>query len=62
MPAPPGKDAGPKVALWAIEVRGRSLAVIGARRFACNVCEAHQPSMTGPAAGIDSDTFVPALP
>src|SRR5688500_16078372 len=33
MPAPPGKDAGPKVALWAIEVRGRRQAVIGARRF-----------------------------
>jgi hypothetical protein len=32
MPAPPGKDAGPKVALWAIEVRGRRMAVIGARR------------------------------
>jgi hypothetical protein len=44
MPAPPGKDAGSKVALWAIEIRGHrvliegGLAVIGARRFACNVC------------------------
>jgi leader peptidase (prepilin peptidase)/N-methyltransferase len=38
MPAPPGKDAGSKVALWAIEIRGHRLAVIGARRFACNVC------------------------
>jgi luciferase family oxidoreductase group 1 len=37
MPAPPGKDAGSKVALWAIEIRGRRLAVIGARRFGCNV-------------------------
>jgi heme exporter protein A len=38
MPAPPGKDAGSKVALWAIEIRGHCLEVIGARRFACNVC------------------------
>jgi hypothetical protein len=37
MPAPPGKDAGSKVWLCHIEIRGRSLAVIGARRFGCNV-------------------------
>jgi hypothetical protein len=33
MPAPAGKDAGSKVVLWAIEIRGRRQAVIGARRF-----------------------------
>jgi hypothetical protein len=33
MPAPAGKDAGPKVALWAIEGRGRRQAVIGAWDF-----------------------------
>jgi len=38
MPAPPGKDAGSKVWLCHIEIRGRSMAVIGARRFGCNVC------------------------
>jgi hypothetical protein len=38
MPAPSGKDAGPKVWLCHIEIRGRRLAVIGARRFGCNVC------------------------
>jgi hypothetical protein len=32
MPAPPGKDAGPKVWLCHIEGRGRRQAVIGARR------------------------------
>jgi hypothetical protein len=38
MPAPPGKDAGSKVWPCHIEIRGHRLAVIGARRFACNVC------------------------
>jgi precorrin-3B synthase len=38
MPAPPGKDAGSKVWLCHIEIRGRRMAVIGARRFGCNVC------------------------
>jgi hypothetical protein len=37
MPAPPGKDAGSKVWLCHIEIRGRRMAVIGARRFGCNV-------------------------
>ena len=37
MPAPAGKDADPKESLWDFEGRGRRLAVIGARDFACNV-------------------------
>jgi hypothetical protein len=37
MPAPSGKDADPKEYLWYFEGRGRRLAVIGARDFACNV-------------------------
>jgi hypothetical protein len=37
MPAPSGKDAGSKVWLCHIEIRGRRRAVIGARRFGCNV-------------------------
>jgi hypothetical protein len=50
MPAPPGKDAGSKVALSAIEIRGRRLAVIGARRFACNVCARLSSGSSGPLA------------
>jgi hypothetical protein len=38
MPAPSGKDADPKEYLRYFEGRGRSLAVIGARDFGCNVC------------------------
>jgi len=38
MPAPAGKDAGPKVWLCHIEVRGRRQAVIGARSSGRNVC------------------------
>jgi hypothetical protein len=37
MPAPSGKDAGPKESLWDFEGRGRRLAVIGAPHFGCNV-------------------------
>src|SRR5919201_5688473 len=37
MPAPPCKDADPKESLWDFEGRGRGLALIGARDFACNV-------------------------
>ena len=32
-PAPPGKDADPQESLWDFKGRGRSLAVIGVRRF-----------------------------
>jgi len=38
-PAPPGKDADPKESLWDFEGRGRSLAVIGGRRFRAERCE-----------------------
>jgi hypothetical protein len=38
-PVPPGKDADPKESLWDFEGRGRSLAVIGGRRFRVERCE-----------------------
>ena len=37
-PAPPGKDADPKEYPWYFEGRGRSLAVIGGRRFRVERC------------------------
>jgi len=46
MPAPSGKDADPKESLWDFEGRGRRLAVIGARDFACNVA-ARPTSLVG---------------
>src|ERR671930_2698609 len=53
MPAPPGKDADPKESLWDFEGRGRRLAVIGARDFACNV--AAGPTATTNVHGVAYD-------
>src|SRR5919198_592877 len=53
MPAPPGKDADPKESLWDFEGRGRRLAVIGARDFACNV--AGGPTATTNVHGVAYD-------
>jgi len=38
LPAPPGKDADPQESLWDFKGRGRSMAVIGDRRFRVERC------------------------
>jgi len=38
-PAPPGEDADLQESLWDFKGRGRSLAVIGGRRFQVERCE-----------------------
>jgi hypothetical protein len=38
-PAPPGWDADPQESLWDFKGRGRSVAVIGGRRFRVERCE-----------------------
>jgi hypothetical protein len=38
-PAPPGTDADPKESLRDFKGRGRSMAVIGVRRFRVECCE-----------------------
>jgi len=55
-PAPPGKDADPKESLRDFEGRGRSMAVIGGRRFRVERCEKahllHQRSISAYASPV----------